>query len=71
MKVKNSAELEQVKREYEAVKKLKLDAMNIYSLGRARKQGPAIKKAYNDMKAAIDRLWGIVEMRGLRLEAEK
>ena len=67
----NNAELENVKKELELVQNLARDANRVFSFGRSRKQGPAIKKAYDDAKKAIDRLWGVVEMRLDRLMAEK
>lgn len=40
----NNAELENVKKELELVKNLATDANRVFSFGRSRKQGPAIKK---------------------------
>lgn len=69
---KNNPDLEELKKEYERVRALKQTAGNVYSsFSRLRSQGPAIKKAYKDMIAAIDRLWAVVEMRGMRIEANK
>lgn len=71
LKEKNSADLEKTKKEYEMIQKLASDARFLYTFGRQNKQGPAIKKAYDDMKKSIDRLWFVVSQRGSALQANR
>lgn len=62
LKKKNSRDLEMTEKEYAKIQKLASDAKSLYSysLERLKKQGPAIQKAYDEMKKAIDRLWTLV-----------
>lgn len=64
LKEKNTAEFNKINEEYQKIRELAQNARNVFKMGRSWKQGPAIKKAYDDAKAAIDRLWAVVEMRG-------
>lgn len=71
LKEKNSRDLEMTKKEYVMIQKLASDARNLYSFGRSKKQGPAIQKAYDEMKKAIDRLWTVVAQREGALQANR
>lgn len=69
---KASPDVAELKKEYERVVSLKNEAYKVFSsFSRSRNQGPAIKKAYQDMLRSIDRLWAVIEQRGFRIGADK
>ena len=73
LKKKNSRDRVMTEKEYAMIQKLASDARNLYSysFGRFKEQGPAIQKAYDEMKKAIDRLQTVTSQRKEAFQANR